>query len=276
MLSGMPLTRKAENGFKAERINRRDKLALEWLEQTAKATGENIKHQCNSGEFRVGPKQLPVDGYCEKTRTVYQFDGCLFHGHECDRTKGLITNPVNNVEMAELRKRTLENTKYIQDLGYTLVRITECVWLDMRKKSLEITQFTKTLDYPTEQLKCMSEKQILNAILDNKMFGLVYCDIMTPEHLKSRFEEMPPIFKNVDVSQDDIGDFMQKFAIDHNLLKQPRRSLISSYFGTNILLTTPLVKYYIKLGLQVTKIHQVIEYSPSRCFMPFVNAVSNA
>jgi G:T-mismatch repair DNA endonuclease (very short patch repair protein) len=32
MLSGMPLTRKAENGFKAERINRRDKLALEWLE----------------------------------------------------------------------------------------------------------------------------------------------------------------------------------------------------------------------------------------------------
>ena len=43
-----------------------------------------------------------------------------------------------------------------------------------------------------------------------------------------------------------------------------------------ILLATPLLKWYLNHGLEVTKIYQVIEYKPQRCFYQFVQDVSDA
>ncbi|KAJ8021643.1 hypothetical protein HOLleu_38905 [Holothuria leucospilota] len=59
-------------------------------------------------------------------------------------------------------------------------------------------------------------------------------------------------------------------------MQKPRRSLIGSMFGQKILLITPIVKWYLNHGLQVTRIYQVIEYSPESCFRVFGEAVSNA
>ena len=43
-----------------------------------------------------------------------------------------------------------------------------------------------------------------------------------------------------------------------------------------ILLATPLLKWYLEHGLEVTCFYQVIEYAPKPCFKPFGDAVSNA
>ena len=59
-------------------------------------------------------------------------------------------------------------------------------------------------------------------------------------------------------------------------MPRPRRSLIGSYFGKKILLATPLIKWYLEHGLEVTKINQVIQYTPVPCFQPFGGAVSDA
>ena len=69
---------------------------------------------------------------------------------------------------------------------------------------------------------------------------------------------------------------MQAFAEEHNLMSRPRRSLIGSYFGEKILLATPLIKWYLEHGLEVTRIYQVIQYTPVPCFKPFGDAVSDA
>ena len=45
-------------------------------------------------------------------------------------------------------------------------------------------------------------------------------------------------------------------------MAQPRRSLIGSMKGEKILLATPLLKWYLEHGLEVTKVHQVIEFTP--------------
>lgn len=42
-------------------------------------------------------------------------------------------------------------------------------------------------------------------------------------------------------------------------------------FGEKIMLATPLLKWYLNHGLEVTHIHKVVEYSPVPCFQ----AVSN-
>ena len=46
--------------------------------------------------------------------------------------------------------------------------------------------------------------------------------------------------------------------------------------GEKILLATPLLKWYLEHGLEVTHVYQVIEYTPKPCFKPFDDAVSNA
>lgn len=43
-----------------------------------------------------------------------------------------------------------------------------------------------------------------------------------------------------------------------------------------ILIATPLLQWYLRQGLQVTRIHQVEEYVLMRCFREFVRNVSTA
>ena len=122
----------------------------------------------------------------------------------------------------------------------------------------------------------MSLERILSEVRNERLFGCVEVDIRVPEHLKEKFSEMCPIFKNTNISRDDIGDFMKAYAEEHNIMAQPRRSLIGSMKGEKILLATPLLKWYLEHGPEVTKVHQVVEFTPEPCFKPFGDTVSDA
>ena len=87
---------------------------------------------------------------------------------------------------------------------------------------------------------------------------------------------MCPIFKNVDIPCEAIGEHMQNFVIANRLSQKPRRSLIGSMFGNNIMLTTPLLRWYIEHGLQVTDVYEVVEYIPKKRFQSFADSVSDA
>ena len=52
--------------------------ALQWLSYTADKEAIHIQHHRNGGEKRVGHYSL--DGYCEETHTVYEYQGCYWHG----------------------------------------------------------------------------------------------------------------------------------------------------------------------------------------------------
>ena len=54
----------------------------------------------------------------------------------------------------------------------------------------------------------LSEEQLLQQIIDGRLFGSVQCDIEVPEHLRDYFSNFPPIFKNTVVSRDDTGNLM--------------------------------------------------------------------
>ena len=69
---------------------------------------------------------------------------------------------------------------------------------------------------------------------------------------------------------------MEKFAVDNNLLSKPSKILIGSYFADKILLITPLLKWCINHGLEVTKIYEVVQYLPVKCFENFGLQVSEA
>ena len=121
---------------------------------------------------------------------------------------------------------------------------------------------------------------IIQDIVDDKLFGFLECDIETPEHLKGHFAEMCPIFKNTEIDPSDrsvIGDHM----FEYNLKKESGRAiksrkLIGSYFGSKILIYTPLLKWYLSHGLVITKTHCFIKASSHKPFKPFMEAVSDA
>ena len=147
----------------------------------------------------------------------------------------------------------------------------------MKKTNRELQRFIATeVRRSLDQVKIMSPERILSEMRNDRLFGCVEVNIRVPEHLKEKFSEMCPIFKNTEISRADIGDFMRSYAEEQNIMAQPRRSLIGSMKGEKILLATPLLKWYLEHGLEVTRVHQVIEFTPELCFKPFGDAVSDA
>jgi len=69
---------------------------------------------------------------------------------------------------------------------------------------------------------------------------------------------------------------MRAYAESHNIFRKPVNSLISSYFGEKVFLITPLVRWHLQHGLQVTRIYQFVEYQPSKSFEAFGQSVSDA
>ena len=57
---------------------------------------------------------------------------------------------------------------------------------------------------------------------------------------------------------------------------QNRKCLIESMYGEKIIVISPLLKWYVQHGLKVTKIHQMVEYTPAACFQKFGDNISDA
>ena len=69
---------------------------------------------------------------------------------------------------------------------------------------------------------------------------------------------------------------MKDYAEKEGLLCQPRKMLISSYFLENGTHITPLLLFYLELGLVCKKIYGFVEYIPVKCFNNFVQSAVNA
>ncbi len=273
MPTGPIIRRKAEDNFAPKQTDVFGRMASEWLEWVAHRDNIKITHKYNGKEKRIGKRLLPVDGYCATTMTCYQFHGDYWHGCEC---QGDQVNKKNGKTMAELKTETKKNSDYIRQCGYNLVEMWECAW-KQTKQDPTIRQFlNEKFKKPLANKKNMTQGEILQAVVDGKLFGLVQCDIETPPELRAHFAEMTPIFKNIEVSRDDIGETMKAYVEKHGLMTRPRKTLVGSYHAKAILLATPLLRWYLLNGLKVTHIYQTVEYTPKACFKEFGEKVSAA
>ena len=146
-----------------------------------------------------------------------------------------------------------------------------CEWEKLRQ---DIT-VPQRYRYPLEDRVRLTEAEIITGIEHGLLFGALECDIAVPEHLRTVFEEMTPIFKNIDVTENDIGDYMQDYLKQTEQSFPTTRYLIGSMFGTKILLITPLAKWYLSHGLVITKVYQFIQFNPVKCFEPFADNVTS-
>ena len=69
---------------------------------------------------------------------------------------------------------------------------------------------------------------------------------------------------------------MKNYAEEERVLSQPRKKLISGFKLQNGTLITPLLLFYLQLGLFCTKIHRFVEYTLKKCFNSFVQSAVDA
>jgi hypothetical protein len=78
--------------------------------------------------------------------------------------------------------------------------------------------------------------------------------------------EMCPIFKNAVIIFEDIPEYMQNYHTENNIPFDKGNKIIGSYFGKEILMYTPILKWYLQPGLNETKFHCAIKYTPEKSF----------
>ena len=163
--------------------------------------------------------------------------------------------------------------EYIQQKGYKIIELWDCNWSELYQPDAPVKSCLRGI-FPYQ--RPLSEEQLLQGIIDGRLFGYVQCDIEVPEHLRNYVSNFPPFFKSTVVSRNDIGDLMKEYAEKEGIMPQTRRMLISSFFLTNGTIITPLLLFYSQLGLFCKKIHRFVQYSPRKCFDIFVQSAVDA
>ena len=184
--------------------------------------------------------------------------GCFYHFCPCKELRPSLTE--EEIQRGS-KKRELDALRrhYIQEKGFKFIEMWECEWWRLYKETNIVKQHIRE-HFPYR--RSLAAEQLLEEIKKGNLFGYVQCDIEVPEKLRANFANFPPIFKNTLVSKSDIGDSMKNYAEEERLLSQPRKMLISSFTLQIGTLITPLLLFYLQLGLVCTKIHRFVEYSP--------------
>ena len=107
-------------------------------------------------ERRVTKYSLPVNGFCESTNEVFEFQGCVFHGcGKCNTNRDSNGNlkELNcfGKNIQELQKSTQEKIEKLEEEGFTVYQIYECEW----KKNVETTTYS---GFCKKYKKCSTQK----------------------------------------------------------------------------------------------------------------------
>ena len=142
-------------------------MAAERLTSVSFETGRDIQYQTIGPEKRTG--KLFVDGWCAETRTAYQFHGCYFHGcRDCYDPQEM--NTLNGKTMAQLLDDTKKNTTSLRR-HVEVVEMWECQWKQEAK-------------VPLHPKWNMTQNEILTAVIDGILFGMIECDVRVPADLR--------------------------------------------------------------------------------------------
>ena len=198
--------------------------------------------------------------------------GCFYHFCPCQELRPSLTE--EDIQCGS-KKKELDALRrhYIQEKGFKVIAMWECEWWRLYKTTNTVKQHIRE-HFPYR--RSFAAEQLLEEIKEGKLFGYLQCDIEVPETLRSKFVNFPLKFKNTLVSESDFGDLMKNYAEEERLMSQSRKMLISSFTLQNGTLISPLLLFYLQLGLVCTKKHCFVEYTPKKRFNNFAQSAVDA
>ena len=119
--------------------------------------------------------------------------------------------------------------------------------------------------------------KLIQNVLNDKLFGFFEVDIEVPEQKRKRFSEFCPLFILDEVPEEQIPQHMKDYQINTGRKKiKNNKKLLGVMKAEKILIYSPLLKWYLNHGMQVTKIHRYISYISGRPFKWFPEEGSSA
>ena len=146
-----------------------------------------------------------------------------------------------------------------------VIIMKECTW----KRQL------KTMEKPETQmgriLETDDQETLLQAILNDQVFGFVRCDVETPRELIEQFGEFlfPPLFCRMQITPEMLSDYMKTRMVEEDRSKYPT-TIVQRFNAKDIYLMTPLVKFYASRGMKISNITRFEQYIGGKCFESFV------
>ena len=132
-----------------------------------------------------------VDGICYHCIIVFEAMGCYYHYCHCQEARPSLTD--TDIERG-IKKRQQDEMRrdYIQQKGYQIIEMFECEWWCLYKTDAPVKSYLRA-NFPYK--RPLSEEQLLQQIIDGRLFGYVQCDIEVPEHLRDYFSNFLPYSK---------------------------------------------------------------------------------
>ena len=110
-----------------------------------------------------------------------------------------------------------------------------------------------------------------------ELFGFLLVDIHIPYKLLEKFSEFSPLFVIDSIPEDQIPQHMKDYQerTGRKTISETKK-LLGVIKATEILLYTPMLKWYLSHGLKVTVIHKYLGYKSGKPFSWFPEEVSSA
>ena len=244
--------------------------ALQWIyieQESDKCIDKNgdrvtIQHDYFQGEVTIFNSK--VDGYAliDDVHVVWEFNGCYWHRcSTCYPNAELSEQEIERITSWNLKiKRLRDNNCQIH-----------IMWEHDFKPDISIkTRMPRILLNDTES-------SLLEAVQSEEVFGFLVCSVKTPDHLIKQFDDasflFPPVIQRTKITEDILSPFMKAQMIQQER-KPGQTTLIQTYNGEDILVMTPLAKFYLDNGIEISNVKQFIQYIPGKGLAPFVNKVT--
>ena len=223
----------------------------------------SYRHLWNTGkEVKIG--NFRVDAYSASKKEVIEVSGCWFHGHECHPFMK------RSPEQEARYERTLARAQFIEEVtGLKVKLVWEC----------QIPRHIKDRRPPmylSLKNKTVSQGNLLSLVKTGEFFGAVEVDIQVPPSLKAKFSKFAPLFVTCEIpmTKEVIGERMYTYVEEQHLSLKPRKQLVAGLKARQILLATPLLRWYLSKGLDVTRVYQAIEWNSQPCLQKFFESVA--
>lgn len=94
------------------------------------------------------------------------------------------------------------------------------------------------------------------------------------DNFLDHFGEMSPIFCNEEIPFEAVGEYTQNNARKLQFSENSRRLLVGRVRARKIVLATPLLEWSMEPGQVISRVYQVVEFTPNPCFADFTEEVS--
>ena len=250
--------------------------ALQWIsfmqstcDDLIDSNGEHVRIQHKYYRGETNFKGYDVDGFAivNGICTFFEYLGCYWHPNcphpECKDGNNRVNGPDERWE---------EKREFLHKHG-KLISIRGCQWKE-QKKSMGLKHFS-THDLPLIMNNYGTEEIILNGIQNDNLFGFIVADVSTPDHVMKEILPInfPPIIIRGDITEDHLSDYMKRRVEDRGY-KLPQTTLMQVYNAKQVLLYSPMVKFYMSLGLVISNVTNFIQYQPALALDEFAQKVT--